>query len=729
VSLSNQQVSSHLEDLNPPQLEAVQHFLGPIMVFAGAGSGKTRVLTRRITSLVLDHKVQPDTILAVTFTNKATEEMRARMKALLGDAADRIWIGTFHSTALRILRRHGQSLGYRPNFVVYDTDDSEKVIKQVLAELTLDPKKFPIKVYSRAIDSAKNRELSPEEYQASFKGHDSMKTALVYEMYQRELLKANAMDFGDLLLNIVKLFKENKSLCELYQRNFQFLLVDEFQDTNPVQYEFLKLLSEKHKNIFVVGDDDQSIYGFRGATIANIEYFKNDFSGAKIIKLEQNYRSTTNILETANAVIKLNTARTPKKLWTDGEEGEQVTTFVAWDEQEEARFVAEEIRFREKEGIGLNHHAILYRTNAQSRALEEALLDNGIPYRIFGGLKFYDRREIKDIIAYLKLLVNKDDNQAFVRVVNNPTRGVGPRAVEFIRQRASKESISLLEASRLEIRDDGPGGGKGIKIFLDLIDSFQDQISKIPLSKLIDKVIQDSGYGPKLKAVGDDDSNSRLENLAELKAIGASMERDEDKKEILSDFLDRVSLSSSQELPVEETKDKAKREPSQFVSLMTLHLAKGLEFPVVFLVGLEEGLLPHSRSIDDGNVEEERRLCYVGITRAMKFLYITRAKSRGMFSSGGSFGAGGGYREVSRFAREMPDQRLAHRSEKFGSFSAWSDSSIEIDDEFLEEDRDNKEEQSEPQDTEFFIRRKKGSAKEKSIKGKSGWLKTADSLD
>lgn len=732
---------AHLTNLNPEQEKAVTHFRGPIMVFAGAGSGKTRVLTRRIASLVIDNDVRPDSIFAVTFTNKATEEMRHRVRGLLGEKGARVWVGTFHSSALRILRRHGTKIGYQPNFNVYDTDDSQRVIKAVLAELKIDEKKNSPRLYTKIIDTAKNEGLGYEEYATRNPAkNDRLRAAEVFELYQRALLRANAMDFGDLLVNVVRLFKEHPIVRESYEHGLEFVLVDEFQDTNPVQWEFLKLLCIRRRNIFVVGDDDQSIYGFRGASIQNIEHFKKDFSETVIVKLEQNYRSTGNILETANAVIKSNKTRTPKKLWTEGDDGEPVTTYVAWDEEDEARFIADEIRKVEKAGRKLSEVAILYRTNAQSRALEEALLDAGLPYRIYGGLKFYDRREIKDIISYLKLIINDADDQAFLRIVNVPTRGIGPRAVEAIHQAAISDGISLMEAARREVIK---GAGKTLKVFVDLIDGLRAKIDSTPLSNLIDAVIEETGYGPKLKAINDEESLSRLENLQELKAIGASMEIESERREILCEFLDRVSLSSSQELPVEERKDAVRREPTAFISLMTLHLAKGLEYPVVFLTGLEEGILPHARSIDDGNIDEERRLCYVGITRAMQQLFLTRAKTRGMYSSGGSFGGGGsGFREVSRFAFEMPDERLQHTNEKFGARSAWSDESIEIDDEYLEsevapEERWKKKAAKNATQSigagETIIRKKKSENPKESSKDKmsrlgGGILKRADEL-
>ena len=703
--------SHHLSDLNPEQEKAVKHFEGPIMVFAGAGSGKTRVLTKRIASLVIDHGIRPDSILAVTFTNKATEEMRHRIRGLLGQGGERVWIGTFHSTALRILRRHGGKIGYQPNFNVYDDDDSLKVIKSILNELKIDEKKNHPRVYARIIDSAKNQGIDAEEYLTrNPPKNDRLRAAEVYEMYQRALLRSNSMDFGDLLLNVVRLMKEHPSVRDAYESGIEFVLVDEFQDTNPVQYEFLKLISFRRRNIFVVGDDDQSIYGFRGASIKNIELFKKDYSESVIVKLEQNYRSTGNILATANSVIKVNVGRTPKKLWTSGEAGAPVITYVAWDEDDEARFIVDEIKKQERTGTKLSEIAILYRTNAQSRAVEEALLDAGMPYRIYGGLKFYDRREIKDMIAYLRLIINPSDDQAFLRIINVPTRGMGPKAVELISQSAASQGVSLFEAAKREVEK---GAGKSVSEFIRLIEGLEQKINSLTLSAFIDAVINETTYGPKLKALGDEESLSRLENLQELKAIGASMEFQGDNREILADFLDRVSLSSSQELPVEERKDAVKREQNNFVSLMTLHLAKGLEFPVVFLVGLEEGLLPHARSIDEGSVDEERRLCYVGITRAMKQLFISRAKVRGMFSAGGSFGSGGGsgsYRDVSRFAKDMPEANLKHTNEKFNSFSAWSDDSLVIDEEFVEGENRRDRFQTAPKKKEFvgetFLRKK-----------------------
>lgn len=700
----------HLKDLNSEQLKAVEHFQGPLLVFAGAGSGKTRILTRRVASLVLDHNVNPQSILAVTFTNKACEEMRERLRSLLGPSAEQLWVATFHSACLRILRKHAQHLSYKNSFAIYDDQDSKKLLKEILKELEIDEKKTPIKLFSSCIDKAKNADLSVEEYQNQAKYPDQKEIALVYEHYQRKLMQANAMDFGDLLVNALKLFREHPQIRKLYQENIHFLLVDEFQDTNAVQYEFLKILAAQHKNIFAVGDDDQSIYGFRGADISNIKQFKKDFKETEVIKLEQNYRSTTNILETANQVIKHNKDREKKKLWTAGVEGSPVYTFVGEDEQDEAKFIATQILAKKKEGYSFNDIAVFYRTNAQSRALEEALLDYDIQYRIYGGLKFYDRREIKDVIAFLRLVISDSDPQAFLRVVNVPARGIGAVAVQKVREFAFENHCSLYAAAKELSKKT-----KSLKGFIDIVEGLKEKANKRTLAELIEAVCVDSGYKKQLESRADDESSSRLENLSELRAIGESMQLEaESTVSLLTAFLDRVSLSSSQELPVEERLDNQDQVNPEYVSLMTLHLAKGLEFPVVFFSGLEDGLLPHTRSMEEGNIEEERRLCYVGITRAMKELYLTRSTSRGMFSSGGSFGASGRFRDVSPFVLDMPESRLEHLGNNFFERNHWADDSFEIDDEFLE--------------FEFQEEKTKKKKNKKPITFCSGWLKSADDL-
>lgn len=658
--------SSYLDDLNFPQREAAMHLLGPILVLAGAGSGKTRVLTRRIAHLVLAHRVRPNQILAVTFTNKATDEMRERLHKLLGEQAEMLWVATFHSAALRMLRRNAEQLSYKNDFVVYDDQDTKSVLKQILKDLNIDEKKFPTSIFSRAIDAAKNALVGPDDFVSWLRKtpsntHDSKREdaavqqqAEVYQYYQRALVRANAMDFGDLVMNAVLILRGVPAVRNFYQHQLQFVLVDEFQDTNHAQYEFVRLLTESHRNLLVVGDDDQSIYAFRGATIRNILEFEKDFTGARVVTLDQNYRSTGNILSAAHEVIRHNNSRKEKKLWTAAAAGDKIRTFVGSDELEEALFIATEIRVAHEAGLPFKKIAIFYRTNAQSRAIEEAFIQARIPYRIFGGLKFYERKEVKDIIAYLRLVLNESDDQALLRTINTPPRGIGAQTVQGIIRRAQEQRMSYLAAAK-----DVANQSKSVRKFVELIEDFQARSTSVLLSTLIHDLVEASEYGPRLRELGDLTSQSRLENLLELEAIGRSIEGTaSDPRETLHMFLDRIALTSGADVPSESLVDEKggkAASPDDTVSMMTLHLAKGLEFPTVFFSGLEEGLLPHYRSIyDPAAVEEERRLCYVGITRAMERLYLTRALSRGMFASGGD-GYGGLYREKSRFLYDIPD--------------------------------------------------------------------------
>ena len=642
-----------LSDLNPPQREAAEHFEGPILVLAGAGSGKTRVLTRRVAHLVLNKGIAPQSILAVTFTNKATQEMKERLHALLGQRADELVVGTFHSIALRMLRRHANHLGYTNDFIVYDDDDSKGVLKGILKELSIDEKRFPPKLFSRVIDQAKNAFILPDTFKGS--GNTEYERGLqsqVYSEYQRAIFRANAMDFGDLLVNVVRLL-EKPELLALYQRHVQFVLVDEYQDTNEVQYRFIRLISAPRNNLLVVGDDDQSIYAFRGATIRNILEFERDFKDAKVVTLDQNYRSTGNILRAAHGVIEKNKGRKDKKLWTEEGEGEPVRTYVADSETEEALFIANEIGSRIKKGFTYNDVAIFYRTNAQSRAIEEALIQRKIPYRIFGGLKFYERKEIKDIIGYLRLLVSDADNQSFLRIINTPPRGVGPQTVQAVEEFAKRDSVSLFQGAAALIAS-APGGRiKGVEDFIALIGELTKIARTRPLNELIEEVITRTEYAKKLETSRDPNAQSRIENLKELQSLARTMEDSSLQPfENVKAFLDRVSLTAGADAA---TSGSETAESVGAVSLMTLHLAKGLEFALVFLTGMEEGLIPHYRSIEDAQaIEEERRLCYVGITRARKNLFITRAERRGMFSSGQGFGVSGMFRDPSRFAYDIP---------------------------------------------------------------------------
>lgn len=650
-------MSDYLQSLNAPQLEAVRHFKGPILVLAGAGSGKTRVLTCRVVNLILEHKVSPRQILAVTFTNKAADEMKQRLSSLLGDKADELWVSTFHSAGLRILRRHAKVLGYNNDFAVYDTQESLSLMKDVLEELNICTKKNPPKEFLRAIDIAKNAYVLPDQYENFVaKSYISALQAEVYSKFQLALRRNQAMDFGDLLVNSVYLLSEHQDILKLYQTNLQFILVDEFQDTNIVQYRFMRLLSETHRNLLVVGDDDQSIYSFRGATIKNILDFEKDFPDTKVVKLEQNYRSSANVLNAAHGIISQNKARKRKKLWTAAGPGAPLVIYRSEDELDEARFVALQIQDHLKDGYKLRDMAIFYRTNAQSRAIEETLISYGISYKIFGALKFYERKEIKDILAYVRLAVNSADNQACLRIINTPPRGIGSQTIQTLVDRSNQDLKPVYELARIEAQ-----ANKNIQKFVKIIEEVKADCAKLFPSKLLTRVIKATAYEERLKKIKDPLAESRIENLRELVAIASEIEKKhKDPLEALTTFLDRVSLTASDEMASAQSdeSDSNGNDSNQYISLMTLHLAKGLEFPVVFLTGFEEGLMPHYRSIQEQNIDEERRLCYVGFTRAMRKLYITHAESRGMFSAGGGFGYSGYYRELSRFMHDIPSECL-----------------------------------------------------------------------
>ncbi|MEN9845417.1 MAG: hypothetical protein RIS36_564 [Pseudomonadota bacterium] len=636
--------------LNDPQAEAVVHGDGPILVLAGAGSGKTRVLTHRVAQLVLEQGVPAYRILAVTFTNKAAQEMRERLHSLLGTDGENLWITTFHSAGLRILRHNASRLSYSNQFVIYDDQDTKGVLKQVLKELNINEDRYPLDTFSRAIDKFKNNYILPAEAGQRASSIETDLQAQVYDRYQKILLAANAMDFGDLLVNAVRVLREFPEVLDYYRRTLHYILVDEFQDTNKVQYMFIRLLAEPRRNLFVVGDDDQSIYGFRGATISNILEFEKDYPNTKVVKLEQNYRSTGTILNAAHAVIEKNKSRKAKKLWTAGDEGDPIRTFIGYDENQEAEFITSEIRKLSTQGYKYSEMAILYRTNAQTRALEESLVRGKIPYKIFGGLKFFDRKEVKDILAYVRLLVNPADNQAFQRVVNTPPRGIGAQAVQAIADEARETSMPFLHASVTVAKSN-----KSVNKFVELMGELKQASQVMKLGEFLGFIVEKTEYGPRLAAMKDPTAQSRIENLQELKSLGRTMERPETStEEVMKDLLDRISLTSSADLPAGEAGANDPNQKTDTVSLMTLHLAKGLEFPVVFLAGMEEGLLPHYRSLDDVvGLEEERRLCYVGVTRAMKVLYLTRSHNRGMFAAGGSAGSAGGARVVSRFAKDI----------------------------------------------------------------------------
>ena len=614
-----------LTGLNKDQLSAVTRVEGPLLILAGAGSGKTRVITYRIAHMIEDLKISPYSILAITFTNKAAKEMRERVNSLIGDRAKDMWISTFHSLCVRILRRDIERIGYNKSFVIYDTQDQLSLIKECIKECGLREDSFKPSSVLSAISGAKDKLLNPKAFEARyFNDFRLSKISKVYDLYQRKLKSNNALDFDDLIFKTVELLKTDEFVRDFYQRKFQYVMVDEYQDTNHAQYVLINLLSEMHKNLCVVGDDDQSIYGWRGADIANILDFEKDYKDAFVVKLEQNYRSTEVILDGANSVIKRNLGRKNKKLWTQLKEGEKIKLHKAYDEKDEANFIAREIKKRqEEEDRNLRDFALLYRTNAQSRALEEALIKHSISYKIFGSLKFYDRKEIKDIMAYLRLVQNPLDDLALKRIINVPKRGIGAKTLEKLEERALVTGESLFG-----LLHDLSGFDLSTKVkttlnkFVMMINSFMDMKEILPLTEFVQKVIDNTKYVEELKAEDTDEARGRIENIEEFKSVVMEFMQNSEEK-TLEEFLSSVSLVSDLDSIDEE---------DDFVTLMTLHSAKGLEFPVVFLAGVEEGIFPISRAmLDENQLEEERRLCYVGMTRAKQILYITYANERTLY--------------------------------------------------------------------------------------------------
>jgi len=640
---------SFLEDLNPPQRKAVLQTDGPLLIFAGAGSGKTRVLTYRIAYLIREKGVSPQHILAVTFTNKAADEMRGRVEQLLGGSAKGIWISTFHSACARILRQHIDRLGFGRNFVIYDEDDQERHLKAVMRELELDFKMFHPRAMQAAIDRLKNDGIWPDHYQPSPFNVFQKRVALVYQRYQEDLRRNNGLDFGDLLLFVTLLFRKFPEVLRSYQHLCRYVMIDEFQDTNLIQYQLIKKLVEDHRNICVVGDDDQSIYRWRGAEVGNILNFERDFPGTRVITLEQNYRSTRRILQAANHIVKNNRLRKEKALWTDNPEGELLTFYVGENEADEAEFVVKKIiesmgpSLQDPPGSPSRSYrdvAVFYRINAQSRALEEALVKHRIPYTIVGGLKFYERKEIKDILSYLKVIANPSDGISLKRIINQPPRGIGEKTIDLLKAFSSERGLSFYEGVKEALKENGlsPGVQERLKGFVDLIESLRQESKTLPLHRLTLSLLERTGYLQRLEEERTEEAQTRIENIHELIHLLTTMEEG-DVRISLETFLDRVSLLTSVDL----YEDKGNR-----VSLMTLHCAKGLEFPIVFIVGMEEGLLPHYRREEHPeDIEEERRLCYVGITRAKEKLYLSRAERRSTFGLGRA-------NLPSRFLNELP---------------------------------------------------------------------------
>lgn len=634
------------EGLNDKQKEAVLCTEGPLLILAGAGSGKTRVLTHRIAHLVENKRIRPWSILAITFTNKAAKEMKERLAQLLSEETVKdMWVSTFHSMCVRILRRYAELLNYSRYFTIYDTSDQKTLIKDVIKLLNINEKNFPVGSVMGAISSYKNRLITASEA-INEAGNDfrQKQLAKIYTAYEQRLKENNAMDFDDLLLNTYLLFKEHSEALTYYQNKFQYILVDEYQDTNSAQYRLVEMLAEQHQNLCVVGDDDQSIYGWRGADISNILNFEQDFKNATVIKLEQNYRSTKNILDAANSVVAHNKGRKPKKLWTNSEAGERITIMPTVNEYKEAESIAKCIVSAiEKEAREYKHFAILYRTNAQSRVLEEKMISESIPYRLLGGVRFYERKEIKDIISYLKVISNPKDDIAIKRIINVPRRGIGDTSVERLSEYAYENQMDFFEVARYckEMGILGPAPSQKVLGFVNLIETLQEVAKENDVKKLIEVLLEQIEYRDYLRVTEPDTAEDRLSNIDELlsKAIYYMEHTDAPS---LDDFLEEIALVADVDNYDEE---------SNSVVLMTLHSAKGLEFPIVFMPGLEDGLFPSYMSITDGEdkVEEERRLCYVGITRAREKLYLLYADQRTMFGRIQS-------NTPSRFINELPKE-------------------------------------------------------------------------
>ena len=617
----------NLETLNPAQREAVEKTEGPVLILAGAGSGKTRVLTTRIAHLVEDKGVQDANILAITFTNKAANEMRERVEETLGYDTKDMWISTFHSCCVRILRKDINKIGYNRSFVIYDSADQVTLVKDCLKELNLSDKVFEPKVIISTISGAKDKLYSPQKFKAMHLSDNRMsKIADIYALYQDRLKRNSALDFDDLIYKTVELFKENPDVLEFYRNRFKYIMVDEYQDTSKAQYELIKLLAKEHQNICVVGDDDQSIYGWRGADIRNILEFERDYDDVHIVKLEQNYRSTQIILDAANTVISNNIERKRKKLWSEKKEGELIKIQLSEDEVCESDFVADMIaKISREQNRPYRDFAVLYRANAQARPVEDALNRSQIPYNIYGGTKFYERKEIKDLVAYLRVIQNPQDDISLKRIINVPRRGIGLRTIEKIEDRASLKQESMYSVlidieSNSEI---STKARKSISEFVDIIGTLRTIKEVYPVSKLIEKVLETTGYLDELSKDKSEEAQDRIDNLKEFISIAIEFEQNSEEQD-LETFLTGVALTS--ESSEEEQDDK--------VSLMTIHTSKGLEFPVVFLVGMEEGLFPISRavrSMSESDIEEERRLCYVGITRAKEVLYMSLTQKRTLY--------------------------------------------------------------------------------------------------
>ena len=644
-------MSNILDGLNNKQYEAVVNTDGPCLVIAGAGSGKTKVLTHKIAYLLEEKDIKPWNILAITFTNKAANEMKTRVEGLVGEAAKDMWIGTFHSICVKILRRFIDRIGYDTSFIIFDTSDQRTLVKECLKSLDLDEKMFSDRSVLSEISNAKNEMLEPTQYMARVNGDfRKEKIAGVYALYQQRLKENNAVDFDDIINLTIKILMENPEALAYYNDKFKYVLVDEYQDTNKAQFTLVTMLASKYGNITVVGDNDQGIYSFRGADISNILNFEKDFPGTKIIKLEQNYRCTGNILKAANAVIKNNEVKYKKELWTENDTGELPNVFCGDNEYDEASYVIEQInRLRREEYFKYSDFTVLYRMNAQSRAIEDILRREDIPYKIIGGLKFYERKEIKDAIAYLRLIFNPSDNLSLKRIINEPKRGVGKTSLDNVAKIAEDNNVSMYEV----IKNAADYGLNRVFVntreFIEQIEYLINKKEELKISELIKEALNKTGYTKALENENTVEAESRIQNLEELLTVAIEFE-EENAENSLGEFLEGITLSSDVD-GLEESDD--------MVTLMTLHSAKGLEFPVVFLVGMEEGIFPGYKSIGEPKeLEEERRLCYVGITRAKQYLFLTCAKQRTIFGSTT-------YNSPSRFLNEIPEEYLKGYKEAF----------------------------------------------------------------
>lgn len=652
--MGEQGIEEMLSGLNPQQLKAVKTVDGPLLIMAGAGSGKTRVLTHRIAYLLYEKKVTPWNILAITFTNKAAREMKERVALLAGPEAEDIWISTFHSLCVRILRRNIDQINMSTSFSILDATDQLTVVKQVMKEQNIDPKKFDPRSVLGAISSAKNElKTAADVAKRSEQNFDPFQSVVsdVYTEYEKKLRKNNALDFDDLIMTTIELFKRVPDVLDFYQRKFQYIHVDEYQDTNRAQYVLIQMLSDRHQNLCVVGDSDQSIYKWRGADIGNILSFEHDYPNAKVILLEQNYRSTKTILNAANEVIAHNKNRKEKNLWTENDEGNKITYYRGETERDEAYFVVEQVERLQEKGRSLNEMAVLYRTNAQSRILEDVLMKANIPYTIVGGTRFYDRKEIKDLLAYLRLIANRDDDISFERVVNVPKRGIGTASLEKVTNYASMHDLTLMSALE-EVEHIGLSkrAENALSEFYTLIENFEKMQDYLSVSELIEEVLEKTGYRDILKNERTIESESRLENLNEFLSVALEFEKASEDKSLIAFLTDLALIADIDQLEEEDE--------SQAITLMTLHSAKGLEFPVVFLVGMEEGVFPHSRSLfEEEEMEEERRLAYVGMTRAEEELYLTNCRMRTLYGRTN-------FNAVSRFIEEIPDELLTRYGEE-----------------------------------------------------------------